>query len=102
MFGGTVLTGEELSAMMTPARLADGGSTLTRKGSGYGLGVWTGRAGGRRVAWHAGSTAGFAADARHYPDDQVSIVMLGNADASRMDSEPRRIREAVLNLLTGK
>lgn len=100
LFGGKVLTREELSAMMTPAKLANGKSALTRSGSGYGLGVWTGSADGRRVAWHAGSTAGFAADARHYPDIQVSIVMLGNADASRMGSEPRNIREAVLNLVT--
>ena len=102
LFGGTVLTPEELSKMLMPARLTGGGSTLTRSGSGYGLGVWTGRADGRRVAWHAGSTAGFAADARHYPDDRVSIVMLGNADASRMGSEPRRIREAMLDLVTAK
>jgi CubicO group peptidase (beta-lactamase class C family) len=100
LFGGKVLTREELSAMMTPATLTGGGSTLTRGGSGYGLGLWTGTARGRRVAWHSGSTAGFAADARHYPDDRVSIVMLGNADASRMGSAPPRIREAVLNLVT--
>ncbi len=102
LFGGTVLTPEELSRMLMPARLTGGRSTLTSSGSAYGLGVWTGRADGRRVAWHAGSTAGFAADARHYPDDGVSIVMLGNADSSRMGSEPRRIREAVLDLVTAK
>jgi D-alanyl-D-alanine carboxypeptidase len=100
LFGGEVLTQEELSALMTPARLTSGRSTLTRSGSGYGLGLWTGRAEGRRVVWHAGTTAGFAADARHYPDSPASIVMLGNADSGRMGSEPRRIRQAVLNLVT--
>lgn len=99
LFGGRILARAELGAMMAPSRLADGRSTLRRSGSGYGLGLWTGRAGGRRVAWHAGSTSGFAADARHYPDDRVSIVMLGNADAGRMGSEPRRIREAVLKIV---
>ena len=99
LFGGKVLTREELSAMMTPATLTGGRSTLTRKGSGYGLGLWTGAAAGRRVAWHAGSTAGFAADARHYPDNGISIAMLGNADSVRMGSEPRQIREAVLKAL---
>jgi hypothetical protein len=33
---------------------------------------------------------------------RVSIAMLGNADAGRMGSEPRRIREAVLDLVTAK
>jgi CubicO group peptidase (beta-lactamase class C family) len=99
LFGGKVLTPEELRTMMMPATLADGRSTLTRSGSGYGLGIWTGTAGGRRVAWHAGSTAGFAADARHYPDDGVSIAMLGNADSGEMGAEPQRIREAVLNAI---
>jgi hypothetical protein len=102
LFGGRVLTGEELSEMMTPAKRARGGSTLTRNGSRYGLGLWTGRADGRRVAWHAGSTAGIAADARHYPGDQVSIAMLGNADANRMGSEPQLIRETVLNLAVAR
>ncbi len=102
LFGGAVLTREELTTMMTPATWTGGKSTLTRKGSGYGLGVWTGKANGRRVAWHAGRTAGFAVDARHYPDDGISIAMLGNADSSRMDSQPRRIREAVLNLVLVK
>lgn len=69
---------------------------------GYGLGLWTGKAGERRVAWHSGSTAGFAADARHYPDDRISIAMVGNADASRMGSAPRRIREAVLKVVTSR
>ncbi len=54
---------------------------------------------GRRAAWHSGSTAGFAADARHYLDLRVSIAMLGNADARRVGSTPQRIREAVLKVV---
>jgi len=99
LFEGAVLASVELREMLEPARLSGGGSTLTRQGSGYGLGVWTGTTAGRRVFWHAGSTAGFAADARHYPDLRASIVMLGNADSSRMGSAPRRIREAVLDVV---
>jgi CubicO group peptidase (beta-lactamase class C family) len=102
LFGGKVLAPEELRRMLAPATLTGGGSTLTPGGSGYGLGVWTGTAAGRRVAWHAGSTAGFAADARHYPDNGVSVVMLGNADSGRMGSEPRRIRQAVLDVVAAK
>jgi CubicO group peptidase (beta-lactamase class C family) len=102
LFDGQLLTREELAVMIMPATLADGRSTITSEGSGYGLGVWTGKADRRRVWWHAGTTAGFSADARHYPDHQLSIVMLGNADAGRMGSEPRRIREAVLKRIVSK
>jgi len=99
LFSGRVLTTEELAVMAAPAQLADGRSTLRRNGSAYGLGLWTGSADGRRVAWHAGTTAGFAADARHYPELGVSVAMLANADAGRIGEEPRRIRAAVLRAL---
>jgi D-alanyl-D-alanine carboxypeptidase len=102
LFGGRVLTAAELEEMLTPATLANGQPILTRAGSGYGLGIWTGRTGRGRVVWHTGSTAGFAADARHYPERQLSIVMLGNSDARRVGSEPRRIREAVFEVLAAE
>jgi D-alanyl-D-alanine carboxypeptidase len=96
---GTLLCAEELHEMLTPATLTDGRPVLTRRGSGYGLGIWSGRTEWGRVVWHTGSTAGFAADARHYADHRLSIVMIGNADARRVGSEPRRIREAVLRTM---
>jgi D-alanyl-D-alanine carboxypeptidase len=102
LLGGRLLTAAELEEMLTPAALANGKPMLTRAGSGYGLGIWAGRTNRGRVVWHAGSTAGFAADARHYPDRRLSIVMLGNADARRVGSEPRRIREAVFEALAGE
>jgi D-alanyl-D-alanine carboxypeptidase len=98
LFGG-VLETAEMEEMLTPARLLDGRAFATSAGSRYGLGIWTGRMERGRVLWHSGSTAGFAADARHYPDLGVSIVMLGNADARRAGSQPRRIRDAVLEAL---
>ncbi|MBA2669128.1 MAG: hypothetical protein H0U67_02020 [Gemmatimonadetes bacterium] len=54
------------------------------------------------MAWHGGSTAGFAADARHYPDSGISIVMMGNADSRRLGAEPQRIREAVLEAVAAE
>lgn len=97
LFGGKFLTLEEKEALLGPATLTNGQPFVSRGGSSYGLGVWTGRTERGRVLWHSGSTAGFAADARHYPDLGISIVMLGNADARRMGSEPQRIRAAVLD-----
>ena len=57
LFGGALLTPEEVRTMTTPATLADGSSIVTRRGVGYGLGVRTGMADGGRVFWHSGSTA---------------------------------------------
>jgi D-alanyl-D-alanine carboxypeptidase len=102
LFSDRLLTTAELEEMLTPATLANGQPVLTRAGSGYGLGIWTGRTRWGRVVWHGGSTAGFAADARHYPDRTLSIVMLGNADARRVGSQPRRIREAVFQVLAAE
>lgn len=99
LFGGGFLTPGELEEMLVPAPIAGQRAFVTPGGSSYGLGVWTGRTERGRVLWHTGSTAGFAADARHYPDLGVSIAMLGNADARRVGSVPRRIREAVLDAL---
>jgi D-alanyl-D-alanine carboxypeptidase len=98
LFGG-LLRSAEMEELLTAARLRDGRAFATSAGSGYGLGIWIGRTERGRVLWHSGSTAGFAADARHYPDLGVSIVMLGNADARRADSRPRRIRDAVFEAL---
>jgi D-alanyl-D-alanine carboxypeptidase len=100
LFGGEVLTLEEMEELLSPATLTSGHSFLSRGGSSYGLGVWSGRTERGRVLWHSGSTAGFAADARHYPELGISIVMLGNADARRVGSQPQRIRAAVLDAVT--
>jgi D-alanyl-D-alanine carboxypeptidase len=102
LFDGRVLDAGELQEMLTPATLPDGRPALTRRGSGYGLGIWVGSNEWGRVRWHPGSTAGFAADARHYPDRRLSIVMMGNADARRVGSQPQRLREAVLRAVAAQ
>jgi hypothetical protein len=82
--------------LATPARLADGSPAGPARDVGCGLGLLLGESAGRRVYWHSGSTAGFAADLRYYPDARLSIAMLANSDAGRMGAAPRRIREAAL------
>lgn len=100
LFGGAFLTLEEMEELLSRATLTNGQPFVSRGGSSYGLGVWSGRTERGRVLWHSGSTAGFAADARHYPDLGISIVMLGNADARRVGAQPQRIRAAVLDVVT--
>ena len=97
LMDGKVLSGPELVALTTPGR-----PTQPRDAPPYGMGVFTGRAYGRRVIFHSGNTAGFAADWRCYPDDGVSIAMLANADASRMGSAPRDIRRTALEATLGE
>jgi D-alanyl-D-alanine carboxypeptidase len=51
------------------------------KDTGYGLGVYVDvAAGGHRRIHHDGSTPGFLAENRVYPDDRAAIVVLANAD----------------------
>jgi CubicO group peptidase (beta-lactamase class C family) len=63
-----------LAAMQTPATLTTGES------SGYGLGVWVGRHNGRRTIAHGGGDPGVSAYVVRYPDDDLSIAVLCNAE----------------------
>lgn len=96
LFDSRLLREGERVKLLSPVMPPDG-----RRTPAYGLGVFTGEASGRRVVWHHGSTAGFAADWRHYPDQGITIAMVANADATRMGSAPRAIRAALLAAVPG-
>ena len=51
-------------------------------GTGYGLGVNVGMAGGHRVVAHGGEVSGFTARNAVYPDDRAAVVVLTNLDAT--------------------
>jgi D-alanyl-D-alanine carboxypeptidase len=57
-------------------RLTDGTS------NGYGLGVSSGTAGGRRFINHGGESVGFLSQNTIYPDDDAAVVVFTNADFS--------------------
>jgi CubicO group peptidase (beta-lactamase class C family) len=67
-----------LAAMQAPLTLASG------EASPYGLGVWVGSHHGRRTISHGGGDPGVSAYVVRYPDDDLSIAVLCNAD--RIDS----------------
>jgi CubicO group peptidase (beta-lactamase class C family) len=94
---GRLLDQKELDEMTAPAR-----PRRHRDPPPYGLGVLSGRAFGRRVLYHTGSTAGFSADWRCYPDDAMALAMIANADAERMGGAPQAIRKAALEALLGR
>ncbi len=90
-----ILKPAEHSQLLAPTIVP--GSGARRGASAYGLGIRTGEALGRSVYWHTGSTAGFAADLRYYPETGVSIALVANADASRMGSFPAAARQSALD-----
>jgi hypothetical protein len=51
-------------------------------GTGYGLGLQLGAAGGHRVLAHGGEVSGFTAQNSIYPDDKLAVVVLTNQDAN--------------------
>lgn len=72
----SLLPADDWTAQETPVKLADGSNT------GYGLGVATGTAEGRRFVEHSGEAVGFLSENIVFPDQKAAIVVLVNADFS--------------------
>lgn len=74
--------------MTTPSTLPDG----TRLSYGFGVGV--GELGGHRLYFHGGGFFGTDAQAVHFPDDDLTVVVLANtdgADAMRLENQISRL-----------
>ena len=86
LLSGDVLSEESLALMLEPARLNDGSLASSAlesppaalSGMDYGLGIMTGERHGHRFIGHGGSIPGFNASLIHYPDEDVTIVLLVN------------------------
>ena len=76
--GGRVVSAASYAAMTTPGTLADG------RPLGYGLGLFVSDLGGHPEIFHGGDIVGFNAFVARYPDDDVTVVILGNADVLRL------------------
>ena len=70
LFGGKVLSAASLQKMTTPFK----------EDYGFGLGVHT--TGGHKVIDHGGGIEGFNTHLAYYPEDQVTIVVLGNLNGA--------------------
>ena len=80
LHGGKVLSPGSYQEMITPSKLNDG--TPLR----YGLGVAVGEdSHGLTAIGAGGSTAGFDADARWYPDAQLAVVVMMNSNGDAGD-----------------
>jgi len=68
LFGGKLLQAASLEKMTTPFK----------NNYAFGLGVET--AGGRKVIQHGGGIEGFNTQLAYYPDDKLTVVVLGNVN----------------------
>ncbi|MDB5705343.1 MAG: serine hydrolase [Sphingomonas bacterium] len=68
-----ILAPEDWMLQETPVKLADGST------NGYGLGVSTGVANGRRFVEHSGEAVGFLSENIVFPDERAAIVVLTNS-----------------------
>lgn len=65
---GNVLSQKTITAMTTPHLASEG----------FGLGLEIGMRYGKKVIFHTGSIAGFNADFCKYPEEGITIIVLGN------------------------
>lgn len=88
---GKVIRQESWQQMITPARLPDG-TTLE-----YGFGLAVAENAKGPVIMHEGATAGFNSVFVYYPEHDLSIVLLANADG--FDPSPRLIASMIADLV---
>jgi CubicO group peptidase (beta-lactamase class C family) len=80
---GELLPARLREAMLTPHALT--GTTADRKGwsfAGYGYGWQIGIVAGRRAYFHTGDNAGYLAVNVWLPDDQITLAVLANDEAT--------------------
>jgi len=70
--GGEVVSPASYAAMTTPGRLNNGEPT------GYGFGLVTSEYRGRRGIGHGGGINGFVTNLAHWPDEDLTVVVLSN------------------------
>ena len=68
LFGGTVLSPASLKKMIAPYK------------SGYALGLRIRTFRGHRSIWHNGAIVGFNAAMAYYPNERISVIVLGNVN----------------------
>jgi CubicO group peptidase (beta-lactamase class C family) len=76
VIGQRLLKPSSYTEMENEVRLKNG------SGTGYGLGLQVGAAGGHRVLAHGGEVSGFTSQNSIYPDDKLAVVVLTNQDAN--------------------
>lgn len=73
LFGGKVLKPESLAKMTTPFK------------SGYGCGIFIRTVDGHKLITHGGGIEGFNTSLNYYPDDKLTVIVLGNLTGGAPD-----------------
>jgi CubicO group peptidase (beta-lactamase class C family) len=89
---GRLLKPASVERMWSASRLADG--TVID----YGLGTRLGTLSGHRMVGHTGSGGGFRNVLLHFPEDDLTIVVLTNTDAGNPTNLAVRIARTILQL----
>ena len=84
LFGGKVLKPESLARMTTPFK------------SDYGFGVFIHTTDGHKVITHGGGIEGFNTSLNYYPDDKLTIIVLGNLTGGTPDQIANYIGKVAL------
>ena len=79
LFGGTVLKAASLQKMITPFK------------SNYAFGLQVQTAGGHKVIDHGGGIEGFNTELAYYPDDKLTVVVLGNVNGGAPGDIARKL-----------
>jgi hypothetical protein len=90
--GGAVLRRETYERMVEPATLRDGQRIE------YGFGFATAYIEGRRQIMHMGGMRGVAGHLAHYPEDDLTVVVLTNTEGAPAAAIESRVARLVLEL----
>jgi CubicO group peptidase (beta-lactamase class C family) len=79
LFGGKLLKAESLQKMTTPFK------------SNYAFGLQVETTGGHKVIEHGGGIEGFNTELAYYPDDKLTVVVLGNVSGGAPGDIARKL-----------
>jgi CubicO group peptidase (beta-lactamase class C family) len=79
LFGGKLLKAESLQKMTTPFK------------SNYAFGLQVETTGGHKVIEHGGGIEGFNTELAYYPDDKLTVVVLGNVNGGAPGDIARKL-----------
>jgi CubicO group peptidase (beta-lactamase class C family) len=79
LFGGKVLRAASLEKMTTPFK------------NNYAFGLQLDSAGGHKMIDHGGGIEGFNTELAYYPDDKLTVVVLGNVNGSAPQEIARKL-----------
>ncbi|MFT3866862.1 MAG: serine hydrolase [Nibricoccus sp.] len=87
LFGGKLLKAESLQKMTTPFK------------SGYALGVGVSTRDGHKVISHNGGIEGFRTHLSYYPEEKLTIAVLGNLESGAGEKIASKLAELMLGIV---